>query len=175
MLFAAHGRPMKARRDDQMNMISVKVRQTFSAGHRILGLSGAGEKCRNIHGHNFECWWTFGQTSEWPPRVEFGAVKAELKSMIDGLFDHAFIVHIDDEFLDYLTQHDLKRYPLRDRPTTEAIAAEIARLTQQTVPELDLVCVQLAEGSNNEAVCMVKDRGLMFPDDLRVERVTASV
>lgn len=151
-----------------MNVITVKVRHAFSAGHRILGLSGAGEKCRNIHGHNFGCWWTFEQPSEWPPRVEFGAVKAELKLMIDGLLDHAFIAHIDDEFLDYLTQHDLKRYALQDKPTTEAIAAEIARLTQQNFPQLDLVCVQLTEGSNNEAVCMVKDREPLFPNDPRL-------
>jgi 6-pyruvoyltetrahydropterin/6-carboxytetrahydropterin synthase len=166
-----------------MSTTSVRVRHEFSAGHRILGLRGAGEKCRNIHGHNFTCWWMFEQTSEWPPRVEFGAVKAQLRSLIDELMDHAFIVHEDDDFLDYLTQYDLKRYVLRDRPTTEAIAAEIARLTQTHFPDLDLVYVQLREGSNNEAVCTVKDRGPVFgypSDDFmigapHIERATATV
>jgi 6-pyruvoyltetrahydropterin/6-carboxytetrahydropterin synthase len=166
-----------------MSTTSVRLRHEFSAGHRILGLSGAGEKCRNIHGHNFVCWWMFEQTLEWPPRVEFAAVKAELRTLIDELLDHAFIVHEDDDFLDYLVQRDLKRYPLHDRPTTEAIATEIARLTQQHFGDLDLVYVQLAEGSNNEAVCMPKDRGPTFtypPDDImvsaaRVERATAAV
>jgi 6-pyruvoyltetrahydropterin/6-carboxytetrahydropterin synthase len=143
---------VRGRRDKKLSTTSVRVRHEFSAGHRILGLTGAGEKCRNIHGHNFTCWWLFEQISDWPPRVEFGAVKAELRTMIDELLDHAFIVHEDDDLLDYLTQKDLKRYALRDRPTTEAIAAEIARLTQQQFPDLDLVYVQLTEGSNNEAV-----------------------
>jgi hypothetical protein len=70
-----------------------------------------------------------------------------------------------------------------DRPTTEAIASEIARLTQNYFPDLDLVCVQLTEGSNNEAVCMIKDRGplLSYPSDdcvvstPQVEHATASV
>jgi 6-pyruvoyltetrahydropterin/6-carboxytetrahydropterin synthase len=166
-----------------VSTISVRVRHEFSAGHRILGLTGAGEKCRNIHGHNFTCWWMFEQASEWPPRVEFGAVKAELKTMIDELLDHAFIVHEDDDFLDYLSQNDLKRYALHDRPTTEAIAAEIARLTENHFSDLDLVCVQLTEGFNNEAVCMVRDRRPAFndaPNDLMVaaphaERATATI
>lgn len=101
-----------------MSNTCVRVRHEFSAGHRILGLTGAGEKCRNIHGHNFTCWWMFEQGSGWPPRVEFGAVKAQLRAMVDELFDHAFVVHEDDDFLDYLIRHDLKRYTLRDRPTT---------------------------------------------------------
>jgi 6-pyruvoyltetrahydropterin/6-carboxytetrahydropterin synthase len=174
---------VRARRDSKVSTTSVRVRHEFSAGHRILGLSGAGEKCRNIHGHNFTCWWMFEQTLEWPPRVEFAAVKAGLRTLIDELMDHAFIAHEDDDFLDYLIQRNLKRYALRDRPTTEAIAAEIARLTQKHFPDLDLVYVQLTEGSNNEAVCLVKDRGPMFsypPDDCvlgapRVERATATV
>lgn len=161
-----------------MSTISVRVKHEFSAGHRILGFSGAAEKCRNIHGHDYTCWWMFETTLEWPPRVEFGAVKAGLRRMIDERMDHAFIVHQDDDFLAYLTHHDLKRYALRDRPTTE-----IARLTQQHFGHLELVYVQLREGSNNEAVCIVKDREPMLrsaPDDpmisaLRVERAATTV
>ncbi len=137
-----------------MSTTTVRVRHKFSAGHRILGLTGAGEKCRNIHGHNFTCWWMFDQRPGWPLAVEFGSVKAELKEMIDRLLDHAFIVHKDDEFVGYLVTHGLKRYLLSDRPTTEAIAAEIARLTEAQFPALDLLYVQLTEGSNNEAVWM---------------------
>jgi 6-pyruvoyltetrahydropterin/6-carboxytetrahydropterin synthase len=166
-----------------MSTTTVKVRHEFCAGHRILGLTGPGEKCRNIHGHNFTCWWMFEQSPVWPPTVEFGFVKAKLKEMIDRLLDHAFIVHESDDFLDYLSTNSLKRYPLRDRPTTEAIAAEIARLTEEQFPDLDLVYVQLTEGSNNEAMWMADDTrpkskyatGGLIVNAQEVGRATANV
>lgn len=139
---------------DAMSAMQVRLRSEFCAGHRILGLAGPGAKCRNIHGHNFTCWWTFKQGVEWPPVIEFGFVKVKLKDMLDGFFDHAFILWQDDDFLTYLEVNDLKRYTLREAPTTEAIAAEIARLTMNEFPDLVLVHVQLTEGSNNEAVWM---------------------
>lgn len=139
-----------------MSPMRVRMMHEFCAGHRIVGLTGPGAQCRNIHGHNFICWWTFEQRLGWPPPVEFTSIKAQLRKMVDGLLDHAFIVHERDEFLTYLVAHDMKRYPLNDVPTTEAIATEIAKLTKNEFPDLDLLSVELKEGSKNEAIWLAE-------------------
>jgi 6-pyruvoyl-tetrahydropterin synthase len=106
-------------------MSTISVKMHFAAGHRILGLEGPGEKCRNAHGHTFYVTWTFAQHSS----LEFGELKQRLRSMIKTHLDHGFILDKRDDFLHYLKANQLKHYALDGPPTTEAIAAEIAQLT----------------------------------------------
>lgn len=103
-------------------MSTISVKAHFAAGHRILGLSGPGEKCRNIHGHTFHVTWVFAQDSD----LEFGTLKAALRELIKRDFDHGFIHDKADDFCVYLAANMLKHYPLDGPPTTEAIAAELA-------------------------------------------------
>jgi 6-pyruvoyl-tetrahydropterin synthase len=111
-------------------MSTVSINCHFAAGHRILGLEGPGEKCRNIHGHTFAVTWVFEQH----PDIEFGRLKAILRSVCGG-FDHAFILDKTDDFLHYLQVNMLRSVPLDGPPTTERIAEELAyraieRITQ---------------------------------------------
>jgi len=111
-------------------MSTISVKMHFAAGHRILGLDGPGEKCRNIHGHTFQVTWVFEQH----PDIEFGRLKSILHSVCGG-FDHAFILDKTDDFLHYLQVNMLRSVPLDGPPTTERIAEELAyraidRLTQ---------------------------------------------
>jgi 6-pyruvoyl-tetrahydropterin synthase len=106
-------------------MSTVSVKTHFAAGHRILGLTGEGSKCRNIHGHTFHVTWTFEQNSE----LEFGTLKAALRSLVKWHFDHGFVLDKTDDFAVYLSANMLSYYKLDGPPTTEALAAEIAKLT----------------------------------------------
>lgn len=138
-------------------MSTISIKAHFAAGHRILGLGGLGEKCRNIHGHTWTVTWTFAQDPTW----EFCELKARLKNLIDIYFDHAFILDIRDDFCHYLDVNHLKQYQLEGPPTTEAIAAEIARLTVDRLitehgkgqkalfPEAKLLRLELGEGPDN--------------------------
>jgi len=113
-------------------MSTISVKMHFAAGHRILGLDGLGEKCRNIHGHTFHVTWVLDQH----PDIEFGKLKAVLKQVC-GSFDHAFLLDKSDDFLHYLRANMLRHYALPCPPTTECIAAELAKLAidQLTQPQ----------------------------------------
>jgi len=129
---------------------TISVKTQFSAGHRILGLTGPGAKCANIHGHSFVVIWTFNQNAG-DLTLEFGQVKATLRDMIKNLFDHGFIVDKADGFRDYLRAGKLKLYALNGPPTTEMIAQEIAFLTMKAMPKAPLHSVELQEGPENSA------------------------
>jgi 6-pyruvoyl-tetrahydropterin synthase len=106
-------------------MSTVSVRTHFAAGHRILGLTGEGAKCRNLHGHTFNVTWTLQQDDS----LEFGTLKSILRGVVRHHFDHHFIIDKTDDLLHYLEANDLWHYTLDGPPTTEAIAAEIAKLS----------------------------------------------
>jgi 6-pyruvoyl-tetrahydropterin synthase len=157
-------------------MSTISVKTHFAAGHRILGLSGEGAKCRNIHGHTFHVTWTFAQDQN-KMTVEFGAAKVWLKQLIKAYFDHAFIVDIHDEFCHYLDTNHLKHYQLECPPTTEAIVAEIAGLTREKYPTL--IRVELNEGPENTATWepsgpTLQELSEYLPADLR-EKFLAGV
>lgn len=95
----------------------------FAAGHRILGLSGPGAKCRNLHGHTFGATWTYQQDD----KLEFGQMKHLLKGLIKCRFDHLFFCDVSDDLVNYLQINSLRHVALGGPPTTERIAETIAR------------------------------------------------
>lgn len=107
-------------------MPSTTITLTFRwpMGHRILGLTGSGSKCRNVHGHN---WTADVELPNDDGELEFGDVKARVGGWITELWDHGFILASGDPFREYLLAEDLKHYIIDQPPTTEAIAAELAQ------------------------------------------------
>jgi 6-pyruvoyltetrahydropterin/6-carboxytetrahydropterin synthase len=116
-------------------------------GHRILGLTGGGAKCRNIHGHN---WIADVELPNNKGALEFGAVKAAIGGWIDDALDHGFAIHDTDEFLHYLREHNLKHITLDQPPTTEAITALIATKAYELLG-VRPVRVHVMEGYRNAA------------------------
>lgn len=128
--------------------ISVKVR--FAAGHRILGLTGAGAKCRNPHGHTFETTFVFDQSDDWPPPVEFGQAKAILRSRIKDAYDHGFFVDVGDRVMrEFLENDQCKHIVFEGPPTTERIAEMLARDANRLLQGATLLRVVLDEGPEN--------------------------
>lgn len=133
-----------------MSTISVKLH--FAAGHRILGLKGAGAKCRNVHGHTFTVTFVFDQSQDWPPPVEFGTAKAALRGRIKDRYDHGFFVDISDSAMVNFLESDGCRYTTFDGPpTTERIAELLARDANSLFSEATLRRVILEEGPENTA------------------------
>jgi len=133
-------------------MSTLSVRIMFAAGHRILGLTGAGAKCRNPHGHTFYATFVFEQSDQWPPPVEFGTVKASLRSHIADRYDHGFFVDIaDTEMHDFLIADDCKHYTFEGPPTTERIAELLARDAKLLNQQANLRSVIVEEGPENSA------------------------
>jgi 6-pyruvoyl-tetrahydropterin synthase len=131
-------------------MSTISLKAHFAAGHRILGLTGPGAKCKNIHGHTFHVTWTFKQEAG-DMALEFGAVKAVLRGMVAELWDHGFFVDRADGFRDYLRAGALKYWTIEGPPTTEAIAAMIAAETLKALKKAPLLRVELCEGPENTA------------------------
>lgn len=146
-----------------MSTISASV--DFAAGHRILGLEGADEKCRNIHGHSWRATMTFIQDSTWPPCVDFGTIKYTAGAAVRAALDHVFILDKNDDFKKYLETNVLRFYATDGPPTTERIAEEIGRMVIERLttshppenggkppcPNAKLLSVQLDEGPVNTA------------------------
>lgn len=132
-------------------MITVTVKHHMSAGHRILGLPGAGAKCSNLHGHTFGIEWTFTTNSVRVGAIEFATVKAALRGFINDGMDHGYLVDRDDEvLLEFLRTQGLKHFITEGPPTTELIAATIAAHTRMIV-DAQLESVVVTEGPHNAA------------------------
>ena len=135
-----------------MSRVTITVRHHMSAGHRLVGLGGAAAKCENLHGHTFGIDWTFAAPDLGANTVEFGAIKAAVRGWVDEHLDHGYIAGAGDvQLLNVLAGMGVKHYVLESAPTTEAIAAEIARATTHLLPALDLVSVHVSEGPHNAA------------------------
>lgn len=132
--------------------LTATVRHHFSAGHRIVGLSGAGSKCSNVHGHTFGVNWTVELPDLSAQSVEFGELKRAYRGLVDRWLDHGFIVGADDhEMIAVLRGLGGKYFTLDTPPTTEAIATLIAEGSQKTVPAVRLLKVEVTEGPHNAA------------------------
>jgi 6-pyruvoyltetrahydropterin/6-carboxytetrahydropterin synthase len=115
----------------------VTVRHNFETAHRLPHLGG---KCRNLHGHS---WWA--QISVTGPKgatgtvVEFGALKAMLRTWIDTHLDHGTMLGIGDPLLDALTADGTKLFRFGADthtadlvwPTVENVAELLARVTAE--------------------------------------------
>lgn len=147
-------------------MSTISVQSHFAAGHRILGLSGEGRKCRNIHGHTFTVKWTIEQDVDTKDPVEFGELKNRLKHMLKATYDHQFILDKTDDFQQYLAINSLRYRIVDGPPTTERIAQDIANETMRhfteryngwgapIAPNARLLSVELGEGPENTATWM---------------------
>lgn len=135
-----------------MSRMTVTVRHHMSAGHRIVGLEGPGAKCTSPHGHTFGIDWTFAVPDASADDVEFASVKKILRGHIDTHMDHGFFIDRDDtQMLSLWKDTGWKVYTLDGPSTTEAIATEIARVSQELLPWVELLSVNLTEGPHNAA------------------------
>lgn len=128
--------------------MAVTVTLTFrwAMGHRILGLANAA-KCANIHGHN---WTAEVELPNDGGTLEFGAVKSAIGGWIDTYWDHGMLVEWNDPLRAWMEANDSKHDYLPVQPTTEAIAAELARKAGE-LTGVAPVRVHVIEGYRNAA------------------------
>lgn len=127
--------------------VSITLSFNWPMGHRILGLDGAGAKCRNVHGHN---WVAEIELPNDSGKLEFGAVKSAVGEWIETYLDHGFILDLADPFTEYLSAEDMKFWSLDGPPTTEAIAKLLSDKTEELVGVKPLR-VYVREGFRNAA------------------------
>ncbi len=117
----------------------------FQAAHRIPNHK---EKCKNIHGHNYEVKLVFegkeiekeGYSSSGM-LIDFGDVKKLVKNLIDEI-DHSYIAYAQDkEIIDFFNKQGFKLYILDKEPTAENIAKEffhkVSDALQKHTPNLN--------------------------------------
>lgn len=126
--------------------ITVTLTFRWAMGHRILDMPGA-EKCANIHGHN---WVAEVELPNDDYRLEFGEVKASIGGWIDAYWDHGMLVQSFDPLRRWMEANGSKYDHLPVQPTTEAIAAELARKAHQLTDRVP-VSVKVTEGYRNAA------------------------
>lgn len=127
-------------------MVTVTLTFRWAMGHRILDMPGA-EKCANIHGHN---WVADIELPNDDGALEFGAVKDAIGGWINEAWDHGMLVEWNDPLRAWMEQHGSKYDYLPVRPTTEAIACELARKAGELVG-VRPASVKVTEGYRNAA------------------------
>lgn len=138
---------------------SVTVRHNFETAHRLPDLGG---KCVSLHGHS---WWVDVEVGahlldEAGTVLEFGALKAQLRTWIDTNLDHGSMLGVADPLCEVLAAAGCKVFPFgepgdpsrgrheltRDLqwPTVENVAVLLGRVARQAVASIThgLVFVQ---------------------------------
>jgi 6-pyruvoyltetrahydropterin/6-carboxytetrahydropterin synthase len=142
--------------------MEITTRLEFDAGHRIPNHNS---QCRNLHGHRYVIEITLtGQIiteekiSENGMVMDFSDVKRIARESVVDLWDHAFLVHKNDQvvldFLNTLPNH--KTVIFQHVPTAENMAAEAFRILQDQYQDtysnqLKLSRVRLYETPNSWA------------------------
>ena len=95
-------------------MFELKILTRFAAAHQ---LTMVGEKCENLHGHNWkvEVMVSGEKLNEAGVLIDFGELKAHVREIIKGL-DHKFLNELEH---------------LEGPPSSEKIAVHIAHNLQQ--------------------------------------------
>ena len=98
-------------------MYELKIVTHFAAAHQ---LTMVGEKCENLHGHNWkiEVYVTGEKLDEAGVLIDFGIVKKHV-AQIMSLLDHKFLNDLD--------------FFRNDQPSSENIAGVIARELQKRI------------------------------------------
>jgi 6-pyruvoyltetrahydropterin/6-carboxytetrahydropterin synthase len=142
--------------------MQITTRLEFDAGHRIPNHKS---QCRNLHGHRYALEITLSgdiinqeKVSENGMVMDFSDVKKIAKECVVDVWDHAFLVFIDDQpvldFLNSLPNH--KTVILTRVPTAENMAAEAFRILKSEYKDtygnhLKLERVRLYETPNSWA------------------------
>ena len=123
-------------------MYELKVVTQFAAAHQ---LTMVGEKCENLHGHNWkiEVYVTGEKLDQAGVLVDFGVIKKHV-AQIMSMLDHKFL-------------NDLE--PFQNRPpSSENIACFVARQLQQTLNDSDVRVSRVTawESDNSGATYIVE-------------------
>lgn len=96
-------------------MFELKVKTSFAGAHQ---LTMVGEKCENLHGHNWhiEVCVKGDKLNSAGVLVDFGDIKKAVKEVVKGHLDHKFL-------------NDLEMFE-NVQPTSERIAVYIAQKVQ---------------------------------------------
>lgn len=119
------------------NLISKEIE--FDAGHRVpLHAS----KCKNPHGHRYKVRATIeGELITEGPESgmvrDFSIVKEILTEQVHDVYDHGFIVHVEDrEMRSALFNHGWKVITVHFVPTAECLAQDIYYTLKKDLPNL---------------------------------------
>ncbi len=101
-------------------MFELKVKTRFAGAHQ---LTMVGEKCENLHGHNWhiEVCVKGDKLNSAGVLVDFGDIKKAVKEVVKGHLDHKFL-------------NDLEMFE-NVQPTSELIAVYIAQKVQSILDQ----------------------------------------
>ena len=131
-------------------MFSISVDATFEAAHRLLHYEG---RCSSCHGHSYKVRVTVCSTklSSQGFVVDFGDLKKIVKGWIDTEWDHACILHKDDQLIPYLFSLKNKIFIMPDNPTAEHMAFYLYGTFINLIKDVDIESVTVWETPNNPA------------------------
>lgn len=130
---------------------------TWDMAHRLV--KGYRGKCNSLHGHTWAVRVTVEHATNPYALDEYGMVMdfndfKPLKVWIDETLDHATALYKRDPLVGVLAAHEECRVlATDDNPTSEHLAALIARFCQEFLPEhIKLVSVEVNETCTSKAV-----------------------
>ena len=111
-------------------MFELKVKTRFAGAHQ---LTMVGEKCENLHGHNWhvEVCVKGEKLNEAGVLLDFGDIKKAVKEVVKGRLDHKFL-------------NELEMFK-NMQPTSERIAVYIAQQVQAILDQGDTKGIKISK------------------------------
>lgn len=144
--------------------IRISKEFSFEMAHALHNYDGL---CKNIHGHSYKLVVTLIGTPindlENPKNgmvMDFGALKAIVKSQIIDNFDHALALYEDGNYRDIanLEQLNSKIVMLNYQPTCENMLIDFVHRIQNEIPSyVNLISLQLRETGTSYAEWYAED------------------
>jgi 6-pyruvoyltetrahydropterin/6-carboxytetrahydropterin synthase len=120
-------------------MYELKIVTHFAAAHQ---LTMVGEKCENLHGHNWkiEVYVAGKKLDEAGVLIDFGIIKKHVAEIM-SLLDHKFLNDLD--------------YFKNDQPSSENIAGVIARELQERIDNTGISVSRVAAWESENACATI--------------------
>jgi 6-pyruvoyltetrahydropterin/6-carboxytetrahydropterin synthase len=145
------------------NMYQIKTKlMEISASHRLI--KNYQGKCRNLHGHNYVIFLTFGCNTldENDFVLDFSVVKQHCNAWLDDHWDHAIIISSDDQpLLDFAIEQKQKHYVIPEGKNTtvevlcqhlyEQLSHQVMSRLNSTQQIVDILNVEIWETSTAQA------------------------
>lgn len=131
-------------------MFKVVKKLDFCYGHRLLDYEG---KCAHPHGHNgrVEIEVSSEGLDSRGMVIDFGDIKKEVQSFLDGELDHRMLLRMDDPLTPLLKEMGEPVFVMQENPTAENIAKIILNFAINR--GLPVTAVRLWETPSSYAEC----------------------
>lgn len=125
-----------------MNRMKLVQKVTFCAAHRLMDTDTV---CKNIHGHNYDVWFTIcGEKESDGMIIDFFDLEKICQDLVD-LWDHSLMLRSDDPIIKALEGLSQKIVVFEENPTCEEMVLKLSKYFPKLPNNSKLTKIRLKE------------------------------